>query len=391
MMQNTKQAPTMTEARQAPRESFRDEVRTWLSENLPRESRPRSIGEAAAFDRAWQRRQFDGGWAGIAWPKQYGGRGLSLLEQVVWHEECARAKAPYLGINYVGVNHAGPTLMVRGSDAQKEAHLRPILTGESAWCQGFSEPEAGSDLGSLRTRGVVEGDHLVVTGQKIWTSYAQFADLQELLVLTDPGAPKHKGITWIICDMRLPGVDVRPIRTLTGEPEYCAVFYDNVRIPLANVVGGINRGWEVAMATLGFERGTGFIPFQIKLSQIVDDMHRFLAANPDRLRHDPSLAQRLAETSADVAAMRAMAYRGVARANRTDVPGPEGAMLVLFYGELNQRMHLLAMDLMGEDALELQDENWSLGYLESLKDTIGGGTSEIRRNIIAERVLGLPR
>jgi hypothetical protein len=219
---------------------------------------------------AWQRRMFDAGWAGINWPKEFGGRGASLMEQLVWYEEYARVEAPDVTTGFVGLKHAGPTLIACGTETQKAFHLPRILRGEVVWCQGFSEPGAGSDLAALQTKAVIDGDELVVTGQKIWTSFGQIAEYQELLVRTDPDAPKHKGITWVICPMGLPGMDVRPIKTLAGNQDFCEVFYDGVRIPLGNVVGAVNDGWRVAMATLSFERGTAFMSEQVRLARRVD-------------------------------------------------------------------------------------------------------------------------
>ncbi|HKY91661.1 MAG TPA: acyl-CoA dehydrogenase family protein, partial [Nevskiaceae bacterium] len=250
--------------------AFREEVRRWLDANVPTEPRPHEGPAMLAFDRAWRKKQHAAGWAGLAWPKAYGGRGLTLIEQLIWFEEYAAAGGPYIGAFYVAVNHGGPTLIALGTEAQKTFHLPRILSGDSVWCQGFSEPGAGSDLAGLRCKGVVDGDELVVTGQKIWTSFAQYADYQELLIRTEPGSQRHKGLTWVICDMKSPGLTVRPIRCMDGTPHFCEVFYDEVRIPLSNVVGGLHDGWATAMATLGFERGTGMLADQIELSRTVD-------------------------------------------------------------------------------------------------------------------------
>jgi alkylation response protein AidB-like acyl-CoA dehydrogenase len=370
---------------------FRAEVRGWLTANVPRQPRP-AQGEAMRdFDRAWQRRQYDAGWAGISWPAQYGGRGLSTIQQLIWHQEYARAGAPYIGINFVGVLHGGPTLILRGAEGHKRAHLEAILKGEEIWCQGFSEPGSGSDLASLRTRATIDGEDLVVNGQKIWTSYAQWADYQELLVRTDPQAPKHKGISWVICDMRLPGIRVRPIPTMAGIDEFCEVFYDDVRIPLANVVGGLNNGWSVAMSTLGFERGTGFMGEQVRLATDVNSL--IAVARQRGLGQDRDIARRLAKLRAEVAALQAMTYQGISQNERRGAPGPEGSMLRLYHGLLAQRLGRISMEVIGSAALELTDpeEGWTGPYLYSFSRTIGGGTAEIQRNIIAERFLGLPR
>ena len=268
------------------------------------------------------------------------------------------------------------------------------------WCQGFSEPEAGSDLASLRTRGVVDGDELVVTGQKIWTSFADLADWQELLVRTNPEAPKHKGLTWVICDMHSPGIDVRPIHSLDGHADFAEVFYDDVRIPLANVVGGIDNGWGVAMSTLSFERGTAFTVNQVQLSTTVERLIVLAREHADGrgrpLLDDEEIRRALARARADVAALRALTYLGISRNAQAATPGPEGSMMKLQYADLSQRIHRLAVEIVGPRSIGLDEADeetsyWTDRYLLSFGDSIGGGTSEIQRNIIAERVLGLPR
>jgi len=376
---------------------FREEVRAWLADNVPKERRPSDGPEMFAFDRAWQRRQFEDGWAGIAWPKEYGGRGLSLTRQLIWHEEYARAEAPHVGLFFIGLNHAGPTLMARGSEEQKRRYLPLILQGDTSWCQGFSESGAGSDLASLQTRARMDGDDLVVSGTKIWTSGAQYATYQELLVRTDPDAQKHRGITWVIGDMRLPGVEVRPIQTMEGREQFCQVFYDDVRIPLANVVGEINGGWSVAMATLGFERGTAALADQIELSRVVEELIELAGRTcaPDGRRmaiQDDAVVSNLANLRADVAALRAMSYVSISRAARSHVPGPEGTVIALFDTELRRRIFTSAIEILGPEALDRSgtNERWVELYLNSFSKTISAGTSEIRRNIIAQRVLGLP-
>jgi len=219
---------------------FRERVRDWLSDHVPSERRPVRPTDARAFDLAWQRTMYEAGWAGIAWPQEFGGLGLSLLHQMIWHEEYAKAQAPTVGVCFVGLNHGGPTLIARGSDEQKAEHLLPILRGDVVWCQGFSEPGAGSDLASLSTRGDIDGDDIIVNGQKTWTSYGDVADLQELIVRTDHSGSKHQGISWLICDMRTPGIDVRPMTTMAGTKDFCEVFYTDVRIPRRNLVGELH-------------------------------------------------------------------------------------------------------------------------------------------------------
>jgi alkylation response protein AidB-like acyl-CoA dehydrogenase len=237
---------------------FRADARVWLEANIPSQSAPLEGPESRAFVLEWQRRMFQGGWAGLTWPSEYGGRSLSVAQQIVWFEEYARSGAPSThNASFVGMNHAGPTIIACGSEEQKAFHLPRILSGDVIWCQGFSEPGSGSDLASLRTRGRVEGDEIVIDGHKIWSSYADIADYQELLIRTDPDSSRHRGLTWLICPMVLPGITVRPIKTMAGPAKFCEVFYDQVRVPIAEaVVGGIGQGWQTAMATLSFERGT---------------------------------------------------------------------------------------------------------------------------------------
>jgi alkylation response protein AidB-like acyl-CoA dehydrogenase len=385
-------------------ERFRTEARRWLESNVPREKRPEiaDIKARRAYDMAWQRRMFDAGWAGINWPQEFGGRGASLMEQLIWYEEYARVQAPDVTTGFVGLKHAGPTLIACGTDEQKAFHLPRILRGDVVWCQGFSEPGAGSDLASLQTKAVIEGDELVVTGQKIWTSFGQIAEWQELLVRTDPDVPKHKGITWVICPMGLPGMDVRPIKTLAGNQDFCEVFYDGVRVPLANVVGRVNDGWRVAMATLSFERGTAFMSEQVRLARRVDALVETARTRPGpggraRAIDDDEIARRLARAKAEVEAMRSMTYRSLSLAARTGMPGPEASMIRLFFSELVQRIDALVLDVVGAEATRdfaadgSAGHEWSERYLVGLSQTIGGGTKEIQRNIIGERGLGLPR
>ncbi len=363
-------------------EAFRAAARGWLLANAPRVDAPYEGKGASDFARAWLARLHRNGWGGISWPKEFGGQGLPPERILIWYEEYARARAPsVLDCTFVGLNHAGPTLIACGTDQQKAFHLPRILSGESLWCQGFSEPGAGSDLASLTTSGVRDGDHLVVNGQKIWSSYSDVADFQELLIRTEPGTKRHKGLSWVICDMRTPGVTVRPIRNMAGASHFAEVFYDDARIPLSNVVGALNDGWRVAMTTLGFERKTAAMGLQFALSVKVEDI--IALAQPSA---GSATAERLAELRAEAAALRAMTYRTVLR---TPVTQSDGSMVRLHFAELAQRIYRTAMDILGADAL--LENNWSHDYLEAYSETIAGGTAEIQRNIIAERVLGLPR
>ena len=371
---------------------FRDNVRSWLAEHAPSERRPKGGPAMREFDLAWQREQFEAGWAGIAWPVEFGGRGLPLTQQLIWYEEYAKLGMKAIDTRFVGLSHAGPTLIARASPEQQAKHLPPILRGDVVWCQGFSEPEAGSDLASLRTRGERDGDELVVTGQKIWTSYAHLADWQELLIRTDPELPRHKGITWVICDMRSPGIEIRPIRTMDNGEDFCEIFYDDVRIPIDNVVGDVNDGWSVAMSTLSFERGTAFTIDQVQLSSTVE---RLIELARDRaLLGADDIAHSLARARADVAALRSLTYLSVSRNLRSSEPGPEGSMLKLQWADLYKRIMRLAVEVLGPESLAVGEEDeayWGELFLLSYGISIGGGTSEIQRNIIAERMLGLPR
>jgi alkylation response protein AidB-like acyl-CoA dehydrogenase len=377
--------------------TFREEVREWLQANRPREPRPHAPAPQMVYDRAWQRAQFDGGWAGISWPSEFGGRGLSPSQQLIWCEEYASAHCPDVHDScWLALNHAGPTLFTRANAEQKAFHLPRILTGEATWCQGFSEPNAGSDLASLRTRGVVDGEHLVVTGQKTWTTMAHLADYQELLVRTGPEGSRHRGLTWVICDMHLPGVEVRPITALDGEPHTSEVFYDEVRIPLGNVVDEVDNGWSVAMTTFGFERGpAGFGAFcevAVALEDLIEHVRALQDRAPAELREGGALAWRIAMARAEVQAVRAMVYRMVSGAERGNAPGSEGSLIRLASSELEQTVMRLAMDVLGPAGLSRSAADaWSVGYFEAFAETIAGGTAEIQRNIIGERLLGLPR
>lgn len=363
-------------------DEFRCAARQWLLDNVPNEPPPLEGRASRDFATDWLARCHADGWAGIAWPAEYGGRGLPPERLVLWYEEYVRARAPsVLDCTFVALNHAGPTLIACGTQEQKAFHLPKILSGRSIWCQGFSEPNSGSDLASLSTSAVVDGDELVVNGQKIWSSYADIADFQELLIRTDPGSKRHKGLSWVICDMQTPGITVRPIENMAGVSHFAEVFYDDVRIPLANVVGELNDGWRVAMTTLGFERKTAAMGLQLDMSVRIEDLIALAEAQPGS-----ATAQRLAELRAEAAALRAMTYRTLFREPPTIF---DGSLVRLRFAELSQAIHRLAIDVLGPDALI--DSRWTHDYLEAYSETIAGGTAEIQRNIIAERILGLPR
>lgn len=362
--------------------AFRAAARGWLTAHVPQGQAPRDGRPARDFACAWLAQCHAGGWGGLAWPAEYGGQGLPPHRLLIWYEEYVRARAPsVLDCSFVALNHAGPTLIARGTEAQKAFHLPRILQGRSIWCQGFSEPGSGSDLASLRTSGRVDGDHLVVNGSKIWSSFADIADYQELLIRTEPGSTRHRGLSWVICDMALPGITVRPIRNMAGASHFAEVFYDNVRIPLTDVVGGLHDGWSVAMTTLGFERRTAAMGLQLDLSVRIEDLIA-------RTRPAPGSAEaaRLADLRAQAAGLRAMTARVVLRPEQTPF---DGSLVRLAFAELAQRIQRAGVDLMGPDALA--DGDWVHEYLEGYSETIAGGTAEIQRNIIAERILGLPR
>lgn len=363
-------------------ETFRLNARNWLLTNAPNDPAPDEETAARAFAINWLSQCHAAGWSGVSWPREFGGQGVSPARLIIWYEEYARARAPsVLDCTFVGVNHAGPTLIARGTTAQKMFHLPRILSGKSVWCQGFSEPNAGSDLASLTTFGRVEGDHLVVNGQKIWSSYAGVADYQELLIRTEHGSKRHRGLSWVICDMSVPGITVRPIRNMAGATHFSEVFYDDVHIPLTNVVGELNDGWSVAMTTLGFERKTAAMALQLELSVRVEDLIAKARPMPNT-----AMGEKLADLRAEVAVLRAMTYRAVLRGGGTPF---DGSLMRLTFAELAQRVHRTAMDIIGPEVLV--DGPWVQGYLESYSETIAGGTAEIQRNIIAERILGLPR
>jgi alkylation response protein AidB-like acyl-CoA dehydrogenase len=379
--------------------AFRDELRAWLKANPPNIDAPGSHAESdagyIAALRRWQRQLFDGGWSGVAWPKEYGGRGASLVEQSIFQEEMAAAGAPEL-IGVIGLSLAGPTIMAVGTHEQKSRYLAPILSADEIWCQGFSEPNAGSDLAALGTKAVRDGDDFVINGQKIWTSFAHFADWCLLLVRTDASGAKHQGITCLLVDMRTPGIEVRPLRMMTGESAFNEVFFTDVRVPASQVLGKINEGWGVAITVLMNERanlGAG-------LYALFHRNYRALLARLAKLRRhgrptldDPLVRQKLAQVHIELEIFRHNTNRALTSQMKTGVPGAEGSIQKLYWSEFNQRMTQTAMELLGPDAqlAECDDGLWNYQYLRSRGNTIEAGTSEVQRNIIAQRVLGLPR
>jgi alkylation response protein AidB-like acyl-CoA dehydrogenase len=376
---------------------FRQEVRDWLRANRPTTPRPpdADIPGQIAYDRIWQRTQYDGGWAGLSWPKVYGGRGLTPIEQLVWAEEYASAHCPAVHDSvWMALNHAGHTLIHCGTHEQKEWHLPRILRGESTWCQGFSEPGAGSDLLGLRTRGELDGDCIVVNGQKTWTTFGHLADYCELLIRTgDPGG-RHKGLTWIIGDMHAEGVTVRPMQALDGLLHNSECFFDNVRLPVSNVVGAVDGGWAVVLKTLEFERGGAAFSSFCQLAVHLESLIGGIARPGNQGADDPALLRRLAFARARVQSLRSLIYVMVEAAERDIDLGAEGAILHLPYTELEQEIYRLGVELQGPAGLVRQGGpaiGWHMLYFKSLSATIAGGTSEIQRNTIGERLLGLPR
>ncbi|MDX6730745.1 MAG: hypothetical protein QOC54_693 [Baekduia sp.] len=367
-------------------ESFRDELRAWLAAHHPG---PEPEGDLAGFQfrRDWQRRLYDAGWAGVSWPQQYGGRGATLVEQAIYNEEFVRAQAPSAA-NVLGLAMGGPTVIAHGTEEQKRRYLEPILSAQEIWCQGFSEPDSGSDLASVKTRGVRDGDEWVVTGQKVWTTLAHHAKWCMLVARTDPDAPKHQGLTYFLMDMEQEAVQVRPLRQITGEAEFNELFMDEARIPVANIIGGEGNGWAVAITTLMHERATLAFGLQIAVKRALRQLMD--AAREGGAAADPLVRDRLAQLHIEAEVLRLNAYRGLSAIMRDGVPGPEGSLGKWQWAEVNQALTELAMDIRGPRAV-LHDDTWTFRFLRARANSIEGGTTEILKNIVAERVLGLPR
>ncbi len=384
-------------------ESFRKEFRAWLQEQVPRHGAAPGAEDWQArreYDTSWQRKLYEAGFAGPSWPRAYGGREASPTEELVYHEEYARAGAPYVGVNFVGLLHGGPTVIAEGSEAQKERHVRPILRGEHVWCQGFSEPAAGSDLAGLRTSAVRDGDDYVINGQKIWCSFGQVADYGELLVRTDPDAPKHRGISWLILPMDLPGIEVRPLRTFHGEGEFCELFLNDVRVPVSNRVGEENDGWRITNVTLRFERGTAFVSDIYQLQEFLDDLVRLsrrVLRDDASAWDDRGLRREVGHLRAELEALWALVKMAVSEAQRQGMPGVGGSAVKLAFTDLYSRVTELALRLLGRAGLSKQDIDGMPSaesiykYGQAVSLMIAAGTSQIQRNIIAERILGQPK
>jgi alkylation response protein AidB-like acyl-CoA dehydrogenase len=367
-------------------EAFRDELRAWLIGNHPGRE---PDGDRAGFEfrRGWQRRLHESGWAGVSWPREYGGRGATLVEQAIYNEEFVRAQAPSAA-NVLGLAMGGPTVIAHGTEEQKLRYLEPILSASEIWCQGFSEPGSGSDLASVKTRGVRDGDGWVVTGQKVWTTLAQHAKWCMLVARTDPDAPKHQGLTYFLMDMEQDGVQVRPLRQITGEAEFNELFIEEARVPDENIVGGEGNGWAVAITTLMHERATLAFGLQIAVKLALRELMGLVRESG--ATGDPLVRDRLAQLYIEAEVLRLNAYRGLSAIMRDGVPGPEGSLGKWQWAEVNQALTELAMDLRGPHAV-LQDDTWTFRFLRARANSIEGGTTEILKNIVAERVLGLPR
>ena len=379
--------------RDTPEEAaFRAEVRAFIDANLPAGSRERGARRFEDDDREWSRKLGEAGYAGLTWPKEFGGAGAPYSHQAIFLEEQARAEAPsHLGV--IGLGMAGPTIIAWGTDSQKDRYLAKILSAEEIWCQGFSEPDAGSDLAAARTRIEDRGDHFLVNGQKVWSSFAHIADFCILVGLGLPDQPRYKNLTYVIVDMHAPGVDVRPLVQITGHPEFNEIFFTDVQVPKENLLGEIGGGWQVAMTTLLHERGTLGFALAATLDVAV---RKLLALARERNVTDPILRDRIAREWVELQALRYTNYRALTTLQKTGIPGPEGSASKLVWSENNQRLTKLALEILGShaqltDGGGYADGYWQYQQLRSRGNTIEAGTSEILRNIVAERVLGLPR
>ncbi|MGE0824731.1 MAG: acyl-CoA dehydrogenase [Candidatus Binatia bacterium] len=384
-------------------EGFRRELRSWLTVNMPPEYKPETFDQLAEDERfkiqlAWQKKLHVAGWVGIHWPKEYGGRGATVVEQTIYQQEMVRARAPGIA-NPLGISIVGPTLMHWGTEEQKQRYIPKMLSAEEIWCQGYSEPGAGSDFASLQTRAVEEGDYFVINGQKVWTSYAHKAHRCILVVRTDPDAPKHKGLSYLLVDMKTPGITVRPLVQITGDAEFNEVFFEDVRVPKANLVGEKNQGWQVAVTTLMFERANFNTVYQLEavLRQLQSLAQRLQIDNHTAAK-DPAIRQKVAQFYIEAQAIKLNGFRQLTKQLRGDPPGPEGSIGKLAGSELNLRVAHFATEMLGPYSQMALGEHsafdngyWSRRALASRLYTIAGGTSEIMRGIIGDRVLTLPK
>jgi alkylation response protein AidB-like acyl-CoA dehydrogenase len=385
-------------------EAFRQEFRKWLAENLPRdwrnEGEERDADSRSEFERrrAWHRKLYDGGWMCIHWPREYGGRGATLLQQLIYSQEIERAKAPPT-VNFQGIARVGPTLMQWGTPEQKMRYIPKIPPAEEIWCQGLSEPNHGSDLAAVETRAIDEGDHFVVNGSKIWTSNAHVADFSTLLCRTDSDAPKHRGLSYLLVDMKTPGVTVRPLVQITGEKGFNQVFFEDVKVPKTNLVGRKNQGWLVAMTNMMFERTIhgGRTDMMVEVRQL-EELARQVQRGGRPAWEDSYVRQSVAGFACEAEALKYTSYRQLTRQLKGLQPGPEGSVMKLGTSDLNLRIQKFAMELLGaygqmtyQAPLAIDEGKWSYRMLAARGMIIGAGTSEIQRNVIGERVLGLPK
>jgi alkylation response protein AidB-like acyl-CoA dehydrogenase len=367
------------------------EVRAWLATNLQLPPRFDNLEEEIAWGRAWQAKMAEARWVGLHWPRAYGGRGASPVEVAIFNTEYARARAPQ-PVNRVGINLAGPTLLAHGTEEQKQRWLSPILDASEIWCQLFSEPGAGSDLASLTTRATPVDGGWMLNGQKVWTSYAQFARWGICLARTTPldEAPKHRGISYLVVNMTDPGIEIRPLVQITGEAEFNEVFLTDVFVPSDHLVGGQNLGWAVANTTLAHERGTNF-PFkeQVVHEVFLGELYQQAAAS-GQLAEDPALADELAQCWVELNVLKLHNWRTLTRLAQGHEPGPESSVVKLAWTDMTQHLSEVALDVTGADA-PLNTSKWPRQWLWSKAASIAGGTSEVQRTIIGERMLGLPR
>ena len=379
-------------------EAFREEVRSWLDANLPADWRHRGVGgyreeEEESIQRDWQRRLYEGGWLKIDWPADDGGREATPVQLAIYQEELSRAGAPPI-IGRLGVTLLAPLLRVFGSDWQKQTYIEAILKGDLVFCQGFSEPNAGSDLAALKTRAEKRDGRWVLNGQKIWSSGAHYSDRSFLLARTDPEAPEHKGIGMFLVDMHQPGIEVRPIIQMTGSGEFCEIFLTDAQVEEKDLVGGPADGWKLAMATFGFERGglANASRFERAVAALAD------LARARGAGSDPLVRQQVAQAHIEAQIFRLTGLRNLTKAQQRQVPGPEASLTKLYWSEMDKRMQETAVGLQGmygalapDSPWSIEEGRWQYGWMWSLAETIYAGSSEIQRNIIAERVLGLPR
>ena len=371
--------------------AFREEVRTWLKANVPAEAEePEAAGQKEWIDkrRAWQKKLHEAGYVGIGWPKEYGGRGATLMEQLIFNQETIAARAPQ-PINVIGLGMGGPVVITHGTEEQKRRYLEPLLSADEIWCQGFSEPNAGSDLSALRTRAEDRGDHYVVNGQKVWTTLAHVAKWCMLLAREKPAENPRAGLTYLLVDMESPGIEVRPLVQITGDAEFNEIFFTDVKVPKSQLLGEAGEGWAVAMTTLLHERGTLGMALatqaQVTIGEVAEHARK-LGRGGERLTR-----QRIAQHQIEARALQLNGYRAITKIMKDGIPGPDGSLMKMMWSELNQRMTETAIDLMGPFGQVRDGGSWQYSFLRSRANTIEAGTSEVLRNIIAERVLGLPR